>query len=120
MRAAIYARVSTADQATEGTSIDTQLDSCESYVNAMGWDLVDTFVDEGVSGAKDSRPGLDRLLAACRLGQVDVMVVSKLDRFSRSLRHLVNTFNELDQLGVAFVSVTESFDSSTSIGRMLR
>lgn len=55
MRAAIYARVSTADQATEGTSIGTQLDSCCSYVNAKGWELVDTFVDEGVSGAKENR-----------------------------------------------------------------
>ena len=120
MRAAIYARVSTADQAMEGTSIDTQLDSCRSYVSAKSWDLVDTFVDEGVSGAKDTRPGLDRLLTACRSGQVDVVVVSKLDRFSRSLRHLVNTVSELDRLGVSFASITESFDSSTSTGRMLR
>jgi DNA invertase Pin-like site-specific DNA recombinase len=66
MRAAIYARVSTADQATEGTSIDTQLDSCRSYVNAKGWDLVDTFVDEGVSGGMENRRS--RIEAGASLG----------------------------------------------------
>ncbi len=120
LRAWTYSRVSTTDQAIEGTSLVTQREQTSSYVNAKGWDLVEEIADEGVSGAKDTRPGLDRLMSACRAGQVDVVVVAKLDRFSRSLKHLVNAVGELDDLGVVFVSVSESIDSSTTTGRMLR
>ena len=120
LRAWTYARVSTTDQAIEGTSLDTQVQQTSDFVKAKAWTLVEHIVDEGVSGAKDTRPGLDQIMQACRDGGVDVVVVTKLDRFSRSMRHFTNALGELDDLGVAFVSVAESLDSTTSAGRMLR
>ena len=78
MRAALYARVSTADQ-----SCEPQLRDLRQYVAARGWDAVE-YVDQGVSGAKDRRPALDRLLAAVKARKVDVVVVAAFDRFGRS------------------------------------
>ena len=120
MRAATYARVSTIEQAREGTSLESQARQCRAYVESKSWDLVGEFVDEGVSGSLDSRPALDRLLQAVRTGELDIVVVAKLDRFSRSLRHLVNTIPELEDHGVAFVSVAESIDGTTATGRLFR
>lgn len=118
-RAAVYARVSTEDQ-VDGTSLATQRRRCRLHIEAEGWCVVDEFVDEGVSGAKASRPALDRLMHDARQGRIDVIVVLKLDRFGRSNRHLSATIGELDDLGVRFVSITEAFDSGTSTGRMHR
>ena len=73
MRAATYARVSTQEQADTGTSLDTQRDRTRAYVDAQGWELVAEYVDEGVSGAADRRPDLDRLMGECRDGNVDVI-----------------------------------------------
>ena len=75
MRAAIYIRVSTEEQAQDGTSLATQRERCEGYVTSRGWSLELVEFDEGVSGTCDSRPGLDRLMAQCRSGQIDVLVV---------------------------------------------
>ena len=120
-RAAIYARVSTDEQATEGTSLDTQLERCRAYAQARGWEVAAEFrEDRGESGAKAARPALDHLMAACRRGEVDAVIVAKLDRFGRSNRHLAAALGELDDLGVAFASVAESVDSSTPSGRFLR
>lgn len=120
MKAVLYARVSTDEQAQEGTSIGTQRERCSASILSRGWDLVGEFVDRGVSGALAHRPELDRLMQACRAGEVDVVVVAKLDRFTRSKRHLENAVAELDDLRVAFVSVAENIDSSTPSGRMFR
>ena len=120
MRAATYARVSTQEQADTGTSLDTQRDRTRAYVDARGWELVAEYVDEGVSGAADRRPDLDRLMGECRDGNVDVIVVAKLDRFTRSSRHLANAMAELEDLGVGFASLAESVDSTTASGRMFR
>ena len=120
MRAATYARVSTQEQADTGTSLDTQRDRTGAYVDAQGWELVAEYVDEGVSGAADRRPDLDRLMGECRDGNVDVIVVAKLDRFTRSSRHLANAMAELEDLGVGFASLAESVDSTTASGRMFR
>ena len=120
MRAATYARVSTQEQADTGTSLDTQRDRTRAYVDAQGWELVAQYVDEGVSGAADRRPDLDRLMGECRDGNVDVIVVAKLDRFTRSSRHLANAMAELEDLGVGFASLAESVDSTTASGRMFR
>ena len=120
MRAATYARVSTQEQADTGTSLDTQRDRTRAYVDAQGWELVAEYVDEGVSGAADRRPDLDRLMGECRDGNVDVIVVAKLDRFTRSSRHLANAMAELEDLGVGFASLAESVDSTTASGRMFR
>ncbi len=119
LRAAMYGRVSTHGQ-VESTSPDEQRRLCRERIERDGWYFVGEFVDEGVSGAKGSRPRLDVLMAECRAGNVDAVVVSKLDRFGRSNRHLENLLGELDDLGVRFLSLSESFDSTIASGRFLR
>ena len=118
-RAVIYARVSTLEQ-VDGTSLQTQVETCERYARGCGYRVIDRFVDEGVSGAKASRPALDRLIRRAKGGGVDVVVVAKLDRFGRSMRHLSELLGQLDDLGITFVSVAESFDSSSPSGRLQR
>ena len=84
MRAAVYGRVSTLDQ-----NGDNQLDELNRYVAQRGWGAATLFIDKGVSGAKDRRPALDDLLKAAKRRQFDVLVVWRLDRLGRSLRHLL-------------------------------
>jgi DNA invertase Pin-like site-specific DNA recombinase len=118
-RAVTYVRVSTEEQ-VDGTSLAFQQESCWRVVDQQGWDFAGAFGDEGVSGALASRPGLDQLIDACRRGDVDVVVVARLDRVGRSLRHLSATLGELDDLGVQLVSVHGAFDSQGSAGRLQR
>lgn len=118
-RAAIYVRVST-DEQVGGTSLDTQLAVCRQYVSAKGWPPAHEFCDGGVSGALASRPQLDLLMAAARSRQIDAVVVSKLDRFGRSLRNIISLIGELDDLGVSFISVQEGLDATTATGRLHR
>ena len=118
-QAAIYARVSTEEQ-VDGTSLDTQLGRCRSYVSDQGWELAGEYVDEGVSGSLGSRPELDKLLGEVRVGKIEIVVVAKLDRFGRSVRHLSALLGELDDLKVEFVSLSESIDGSTPVGRLQR
>ena len=120
VRVAIYTRVSTSEQATDGASLDIQREQCRNLIAMRGWSLTGEFVDGGVSGADPQRVELDRLMVAARSGSLDAIVVAKLDRLGRSLRHLSNLFAELDDLGVAVVSVAESLDSSTPTGRLMR
>lgn len=117
--AGIYARVSTAEQ-VEGTSLDSQVAQCEAYARAQGWKVAGRFVDEGVSGAKARRPALDNLISRVNSGHIDVVIVAKLDRIGRSMRHLAALLGELDDRGVNLVSVSEAFDSSTPAGRLQR
>lgn len=112
MKAALYVRVSTVDQFTEN-----QRDELERYAAARGWSAT-VFEDRGVSGAKERRAGLDSLLRAARQRKVDVVVVWRLDRLGRSLRHLIWLLDELGTLGVAFVSLGEGIDTSTPAGRL--
>jgi DNA invertase Pin-like site-specific DNA recombinase len=112
MRAAIYARVSTLDQ-----HVENQLAKLRLYVERRGWTAVE-YVDEGVSGSKDRRPALDDLLKAARRRRFDVLVVWRLDRLGRNLRHLLLLFDELTTLGVAFVSLNEGIDATTPAGRL--
>ena len=115
-RAGIYARVSTEEQ-VDGTSLATQLRSAvRAFVVDKGWNIADEYVDEGVSGSLSSRPALNRLLAAVRARQIQVVVVAKLDRFGRCVRHLSSLLGELDDLNVEFVSLSESIDRSTPGG----
>ena len=103
MRAAIYTRVSTQEQAESGTSLATQRERCRAYVEARDWTLVEEFEDAGVSGAKpiSERPAFSALMSACRVGRVDVVVVTKLDRFSRDLLYALQAFAELERFGVS-------------------
>ena len=97
-RAAVYLRVSTEGQ-LDGTSIDTQRAHCQDLAARHGLTLVSEHVDAGVSGATDSRPALDELLAAATAGDIDVVLVAKLDRLGRSLLHLLELLEKMDALG---------------------
>ena len=113
MRVGIYARVSTIDQQTRSIQIEQMND----YIIKRNWDLV-VEVREVGSGAK-SRPKREELLKLARRRQIDAVLVWKLDRFGRSLADLNSTLNELKDLGVIFVSLTESLDFSTPVGRAM-
>src|SRR6266852_2057534 len=112
MKAAIYARVSTLDQEPEN-----QLAELRHYLEARGWTAVE-YVDKGVSGAKDRRPALDRLVADATRRRFDVLVCWRLDRLGRNLKHLVTLLEELQAVGVAFVSLGEGIDCTTPAGKL--
>jgi DNA invertase Pin-like site-specific DNA recombinase len=112
MRASIYARVSTLDQEPEN-----QLAELRRYVAAREWTATE-YVDRGISGAKDRRPSLDDLLRDARRRRFDVLIVWRLDRFGRNLRHLITLLEELHALGIAFVSLGEGIDATTPAGKL--
>lgn len=112
MRAALYARVSTVDQ-----DAGNQLAELRRFVQARNWTAIE-FEDIGVSGAKDRRPALDRLVADARRRRFDVVVCWRLDRLGRSLKHLITLLEELQALGIAFVSLGEGLDATTPAGKL--
>ena len=112
LRAAIYARVSTLDQEPEN-----QLAELRQYTAARGWTAAE-YVDHGVSGAKERRPALDRVISDARRRRFDVLVCWRLDRLGRNLKHLVTLLDDLQALGVAFVSLGEGIDCTTPAGRL--
>ena len=112
MKAAIYARVSTVDQEPEN-----QLQELRRYVEARGWSAVE-YVDRGVSGAKDRRPALDQLVADAKRRRFDVLVCWRLDRLGRNLRHLITLLDELQAVGVGFVTLGEGIDATTPAGTL--
>ena len=115
VRVALYARVSTLNNQDP----EMQLAELREYALRRGWQIVEEFTDQGVSGCKESRPALNRLMSdACRR-RFDAVLVWKIDRFGRSLKHLVNALAELAALGVAFVSVRDNLDLSTPSGRLM-
>jgi DNA invertase Pin-like site-specific DNA recombinase len=116
MRAAIYARVSPLNHGQDPTMQTREL---KEYCQRRGWDIAGEYVDVGVSGAKEHRPQLDALLAACRKRRVDALVVYRYDRFARSLRQLVNALEEFRSLGIEFISLHEGVDTSTPNGRLV-
>jgi DNA invertase Pin-like site-specific DNA recombinase len=111
-RAAIYARVSTFDQEPEN-----QLQELRRYVEARGWTGTE-YIDKGVSGARDSRPALDRLVGDARRRKFDTLIVWRLDRLGRNLKHLITLLEELQSMGVAFVSLHEGIDATTPAGKL--
>jgi DNA invertase Pin-like site-specific DNA recombinase len=112
---ALYARVSTLNNQDP----EMQLAELREYAARRGWEIVEEFTDQGVSGSKESRPALNRLMAdACRR-RFDAVLVWKIDRFGRSLKHLVNSLAELAALGVAFISLRDNLDLSTPSGRLM-
>ncbi len=114
-RAAIYARVSTKN----GQNPEMQLEELRAYCGRRQWQIAGEYVDQGISGAKEQRPALNRLLADCRKRLVDAVVVYRYDRFARSLRQLVNALEEFRVLGVDFISLHEGVDTSTPNGRLV-
>jgi len=115
-RVALYARVSTTDK---GQDPHLQLNPLREYCQAREWTVSGEYIDVGQSGAKDRRPELDRLLNDARKRKIDCIMVWKLDRWGRSLKHLINSLSELQSLGVAFVSYQENIDLSTPAGKMM-
>ena len=113
MKTAIYTRVSTYDQQT----LDMQLERCREYCLSRGWEIVIEIKEVG-SGAK-KRPKREVLLKQCRQRNIDVVVVWKLDRWGRSVSDVVGSLQELLELGVFFVSITEALDFSTAMGRAM-
>jgi DNA invertase Pin-like site-specific DNA recombinase len=114
-RIALYARVSTLNNQDP----EMQLSELREYARRRGLQIVEEFIDQGVSGCKESRPALNRLMAdACRR-RFDAILVWKIDRFGRSLKHLVNAPAELAALGVAFISLRDNLDLSTPSGRLM-
>lgn len=113
-RAAIYARVSTKDQ-----NASMQLQALREFAGHRGLDVVAEFVDQGVSGTRDSRPKLNMLMDSARKRLIDAVIVYRFDRFARSVKHLVTALHEFDGLGVEFVSYSENFQTSTPIGKAM-
>jgi len=115
VRAAVYARVSTVDQ-----NCQMQLHELAEFSARSGWETIE-YIDQGVSGAKRSRPALDRLLADARLRRFDVVVCWKLDRFGRSMLDLIENIRELDKLGIRFIAPTQGIDTDqkSPTGRLI-
>jgi DNA invertase Pin-like site-specific DNA recombinase len=113
---ALYARVSTA---IHGQDPEHQLSPLRQMVTARGYQIFEIYVDHGISGAKERRPALDRMINDARLGRFKVIGIYSLDRLGRNTRHLINLFAELEHYGVAVISIREGVDFTTPIGRTI-
>ena len=116
MKAVIYARVSTTGN---GQSPEMQIREFAEFCDRRRWTVAGEYVDEGISGAKEKRPALDRLMADAHRHRFDVIVVWKFDRFARSVSHLLRALETFQSLGIEFVSLTEGVDTSTPAGKMV-
>ena len=116
MRAAIYARVSTTNMGQDPTMQTREL---EEFCQRRGWSISGQYLDRGVSGAKDSRPELNRLMADAHVRRFDIVAVWKFDRFARSVSHLLRALETFQALGIEFVSLSEQMDTSTPTGKMV-
>jgi len=116
MRVAIYARVSTSHH---GQDASVQTRELREYCKRRDLEIVGEYADSGISGAKERRPQLDRLMTDCRRRLFDAVLVYRYDRFARSLRHLVNALEEFRALGIDFISLHEGVDTSTPNGRLV-
>jgi len=114
-KVALYARVST----HLGQDPEMQLRELRTFATARGWTITNEFVDRGVSGSKDRRPQLDLLVAGANSRAFDIVLCWKLDRFARSVKHLVTALAEFEALGVQFVSLRDNLDLTTPSGRLM-
>lgn len=120
MRAAIYVRVSTLEQAEQGHSISEQISRLEKYCEAKEWAIVRTYTDPGYSGANTDRPALKSLINDVETGNIDIVVVYKLDRLSRSQKDTLYLIEDVFLKNkVEFVSMSENFDTSTPLGKAM-
>lgn len=115
-RVCLYARVSTSNGHQDP---ELQLRELRAFAAARGWTVTGEFTDVGVSGSKDRRPKLDLLMAGAKSRALDILLVWKLDRFARSLKHLVTALAEFEALGVQFVSLRDNLDLTTPSGRLM-
>src|SRR5258705_910114 len=114
-RAVLYSRVSTAN----GQDPEMQSREIRECCQRGGWPLVGEYVDIGISGAKERRPQLDRLITDAHKRKFEVIVVWKFDRFARSVSHLLRALENFRALGIEFVSLSEQIDTSTPTGKMI-
>src|SRR5215471_7319097 len=116
LRTAVYARVSTLGK---GQDTEVQLRELREYMSRRGWQLAGECVDVGISGAKERRPQLDRLVADAHRCSFDAIAVWRFDRFARSVSHLLHALETFKALGIEFVSLSEQVDTSTPTGKMV-
>jgi DNA invertase Pin-like site-specific DNA recombinase len=115
VKIALYARVST----NNGQDPEMQLRELREYCQRRGWEIIHEYVDVGISGTREKRPQLDRLLADAHRRYFDVVVVWRFDRFARSVSHLLRALENFRSLGIEFVSLSEQVDTSTPTGKMI-
>jgi DNA invertase Pin-like site-specific DNA recombinase len=113
-RAALYIRVSTLDQHPE-----TQLHELRQFASQRGFEIVDEYTDHGISGTKARRPALDRLLSDAHRHRFDVVLVWSCDRLARSTKHFLQVLDELNDLGIQFLSQREAIDTDGPLGRAI-
>src|ERR1700681_4326205 len=116
MKAAIYARVSTTNH---GQDASMQTRELREYCERRGFEIAGEYTDVGISGSKDSRPELNRLMADAHKRRFDVVCVWRFDRFARSVSHLLRALENFKALGIDFVSYSEQMDTSTPAGKMV-
>jgi len=116
MKVAAYARVSTNNHHQDP---EVQLRDIRAFCKFKGWEIVETYIDKGVSGAKASRPALNRMMVDAEAKKFDAVVVWKFDRFARSAQHMLKALETFNSHGIAFASTTESIDTSTPTGKMV-
>jgi DNA invertase Pin-like site-specific DNA recombinase len=117
LKTAIYTRVSTEDQAKEGFSLDAQLDKLRSYCKARDWTISDEYIDDGYTGRNVKRPAYSRMLE--EMDKWDILLVIKMDRIHRNSKNFMLMMEDLKKHGKEFVSMTESLDTSTAMGRFV-
>jgi len=116
LRVAVYARVSTIGN---GQSPEMQLNELREFCDRRGWRVAAEYVDIGISGSKEKRPELDKLMADAHRRRFDVVAVWRFDRFARSVSHLLRALETFNALGIAFVSLSEQMDTTTPTGKMV-
>lgn len=116
MKVAIYARVSTANNG-QGPTMQTR--ELREYAERRGWTVAGEYVDIGISGTKEKRPELDRMMSDAHRGRFDAVVVWKFDRFARSVSHLLRALETFKAQGIEFVTFSEQLDTSTPAGKLV-
>ena len=119
MSVSVYIRVSTEDQAREGYSLDVQREYLVNYAKRHNYEVSEIYADEGLSAGTTDRPALQKLLKDAKQKKFDLVIVYKIDRFSRRLSDLLTLVEQLESYGVGFKSATEPFDTTTSAGKLL-
>lgn len=115
-KVAIYVRVSTEEQAKEGLSIDAQIDKCKSYCKARDWDVFKVYKDAGYSAGSLNRPALELMIRDANEKKFSIILVYKIDRFSRKLKDLIMMLESLKEKDINFTSVTEQIDTTSAMG----
>jgi site-specific DNA recombinase len=115
-KVAIYARVSTEEQAREGLSVEAQIDKCKAFCQARDWEIFKIYRDAGFSAGSLNRPAMELMLRDGQEARFNIILVYKIDRFSRKLRDLIMVLDDLKEKDINFTSVTEQIDTTSAMG----